>query len=335
MCMLLLVSFVGCGSKTSDTTTEVLRDSSIESSVSNEDKEILTDNTSIEELKQDALEENKEEAEIEEPKEGIIGAITKETTMVKTPAEPATVDCVKSILASMGISDFEIYDISAVDENGAAVQPEGKVSVSLTIPENLKGYTPETEEISVLYFDPERLIFTECATSVKGDYVYFETTHFSHYVLVLRARIQRPEGYNGEVISYLSMTSKGTYASHSYIIYVTKEGVFEGDSFKTLNSYVTWNIDGKELPIDLDNGDFIYNGALTPPFLTMYKLFGYQFYATKEQAEAADTVRGGAQDWDGVIVTANDYEFVANMHNTLKDITYKLGYDLNWLAPVD
>ena len=74
------------------------------------------------------------------------------------------------------VTKFVLYDISLVNNN-AKIQPNGKVKVSIPVPE---GY--DTSKI-VVYRVSEDGTKTKLDVTVKDGYITFETDHFSNYVV--------------------------------------------------------------------------------------------------------------------------------------------------------
>ncbi|MCH5324197.1 MAG: leucine-rich repeat protein [Eubacterium sp.] len=71
-----------------------------------------------------------------------------------------------------------VYEITLIDSYGDAVQPDGEVTVLILIPEAWK----TAEEIYVYYRD-ESGNLTDMNAYIYGDYIVFNTTHFSEYVV--------------------------------------------------------------------------------------------------------------------------------------------------------
>lgn len=71
---------------------------------------------------------------------------------------------------------FSVFDL-ALESGGVRVQPNGKVTVSIPIPE---GY--ERGRLAIYYID-ENGVKTELPCAVDGDTITFETDHFSTYVV--------------------------------------------------------------------------------------------------------------------------------------------------------
>lgn len=72
-------------------------------------------------------------------------------------------------------ADYVAYDITLSQENGAIVQPDGTVSISIGLPEGW-------ENVEVYHVDGDRM--EKMPTTVENGYAVFTTTHFSVYVLV-------------------------------------------------------------------------------------------------------------------------------------------------------
>ena len=73
--------------------------------------------------------------------------------------------------------DYELYNISFV-KNDTTVQPNGKVTVSIPIPKGMKGDT------CVIYRQESDGTWTPLLAYVEGNYLVFETDHFSLYAIV-------------------------------------------------------------------------------------------------------------------------------------------------------
>ena len=71
------------------------------------------------------------------------------------------------------------YDISIADENGSAVAVEDKFTVKVLIPESLRGL----EDIRIAHIADDHTP-TDMKSTREGDYLVFETTHFSIYSIV-------------------------------------------------------------------------------------------------------------------------------------------------------
>ena len=80
------------------------------------------------------------------------------------------------------IADYDwrsavVYDIY-LEKDGQKVQPNGEVTVSIPVPDQMDG-----EQCSVLYIDDAGNVLDMHAVYLDG-YMVFTTNHFSHYVLV-------------------------------------------------------------------------------------------------------------------------------------------------------
>ncbi|MFC0233535.1 LPXTG cell wall anchor domain-containing protein [Vagococcus entomophilus] len=73
---------------------------------------------------------------------------------------------------------FELFDI-ALTSNGAAIEPTGKVTVSIPIP---AGYNKN--KLAVYYVAKDNAKLVDTQGKVVGNYFVFETDHFSQYALV-------------------------------------------------------------------------------------------------------------------------------------------------------
>lgn len=74
------------------------------------------------------------------------------------------------------------YDISIADADGTAVQPEGEITVTIPVSEELKA--AEGDAYAVYYFNPEDNSVQNMDCSASEDSVTFKTTHFSIYSVV-------------------------------------------------------------------------------------------------------------------------------------------------------
>lgn len=84
-----------------------------------------------------------------------------------------------SYVLSDKVNNFKAYDIF-LEVNSQKVQPNGKVKISLLIPEEF-----DTENLVVYYVDGDNLVEYKVEIEKIGDnyYATFETDHFSIYVL--------------------------------------------------------------------------------------------------------------------------------------------------------
>lgn len=74
------------------------------------------------------------------------------------------------------------YNISIADADGTAVQPDGEITVTIPISEDLK--VADGNAYAVYYFNPEDNSVQNMDCSVSEDSVTFQTTHFSVYSVV-------------------------------------------------------------------------------------------------------------------------------------------------------
>ncbi len=81
-------------------------------------------------------------------------------------------------IAVRGYYDFVFYDIN-ITLNGQKVQPNKNVWVKLPIPDNY-----DETKTAIYYVNGENSKPEKMNSYVKDGYIYFETNHFSHYVLV-------------------------------------------------------------------------------------------------------------------------------------------------------
>lgn len=142
----------------------------------------------VEEPKEDPKEEVKEETK-EEPK---VLALVEKETKIKLDATTKNVpegtelkaEAVKSgkvyemvEKALENVNKFVLYDINLLSED-AKVQPEGKVKLSLPIPE---GY--DASKVKVVRITDEGKVI-DYETTVKDGFATIETDHFSNYAVV-------------------------------------------------------------------------------------------------------------------------------------------------------
>lgn len=109
------------------------------------------------------------------------GMIPDNTTMdIIEITSDATFDEIKSNLT--GIKNFKAFDIT-LKVNNANIQPNGKVKISIPIPENF-----DTSRLVVYRFEEDRAK-TEYQVKVANGYAVFETDHFSTYVLGEKSKL--------------------------------------------------------------------------------------------------------------------------------------------------
>lgn len=71
------------------------------------------------------------------------------------------------------------FDITLVNGNGDTVQPNGKMKVSVPLPEKYKGLN----NLGVYYIDSNAKA-EKLESKIENDCIIFETDHFSTYALV-------------------------------------------------------------------------------------------------------------------------------------------------------
>lgn len=91
---------------------------------------------------------------------------------VKDYKEDVLADAMKEIAEK-----YQAYDIS-ISSNGQTIQPNGMVTVRMRIPSGYK-----KEMIAVYYVDKKGNL-TLLKSTIDGDYIVFETNHFSVYAIV-------------------------------------------------------------------------------------------------------------------------------------------------------
>ncbi len=86
-------------------------------------------------------------------------------------------DSLTAVLNGNPLQDYQVYNISFV-KNDQTVQPSGKVQVQIPIPKGMKGNTCK------VYRKEEDGSWTMLQATVQGNYLVFETEHFSLYGVV-------------------------------------------------------------------------------------------------------------------------------------------------------
>jgi len=106
------------------------------------------------------------------------GVLPEGTTM-KAIAVTTGADYEKAKLALEGIGgSFRLYDITLLGTDGSTIQPNGKVKVSIPVPEGMK------EDLIAVYGINADGTKTLLESSVENGYVVFYTGHFSLYAIV-------------------------------------------------------------------------------------------------------------------------------------------------------
>lgn len=98
--------------------------------------------------------------------------------------------------------NYKAFDIS-IEANGEKVQPNGKVTVKLPLPE---GFDAETTKV---YYVDENGNKEEIESTTENGYIIFETDHFSEYVLVDEST-KHEHSYTGTVTKAPTCTEQGT-----------------------------------------------------------------------------------------------------------------------------
>lgn len=85
----------------------------------------------------------------------------------------------ETALADISYNEFVAFDITLVDSNGDTVQPNGKVKVSIPLPEKYKGLN----NLGIYYIDSNAKA-EKLESKIENNCITFETDHFSTYALV-------------------------------------------------------------------------------------------------------------------------------------------------------
>ena len=85
----------------------------------------------------------------------------------------------ETALANISYNEFVAFDITLVDGNGDTVQPNGKVEVSIPLPEKYKGLN----NLAIYYIDSNAKA-EKLESKIENNCIIFETDHFSTYALV-------------------------------------------------------------------------------------------------------------------------------------------------------
>ncbi len=85
---------------------------------------------------------------------------------------------VQIISEKFGETKSKIFDITPL-KDGVKVQPDGKVTVKIPIPEGFN-----SEKLIVVYIDSVNGTTQNLPTKIVGKFIEFETDHFSHYAVV-------------------------------------------------------------------------------------------------------------------------------------------------------
>jgi len=105
--------------------------------------------------------------------------VLPEGTTIKATAVTTGEDYEKAKLALEGISgSFRLYDITLLGTDGSTIQPNGKVKVSIPVPEGMK------EDLIAVYSINADGTKTLLESTIENGYVVFYTDHFSLYAIV-------------------------------------------------------------------------------------------------------------------------------------------------------
>lgn len=158
----------GCGKK-ADTTAETAE--STEAVVETETEETKPVITSV---------------SLEDADTGIMVEGMADASDVKIADVDADTDAsIKELAATDLTADIAAvasYDISIVNTDGDAVQPEGDITVTIPLTDELKN--ADGNAYAVYYFNPDDNTVQNMDCSVSEDNVTFQTTHFSVYSVV-------------------------------------------------------------------------------------------------------------------------------------------------------
>lgn len=131
----------------------------------------------------------KEDTETGVKLETTTGTLTKDvvltSTIIREVTNPVTKDTIRNISQKT-----TVYDINLLKDN-VKIQPNGKVKISLPIPE---GYDKTKLEIYRVDENGEK---TKYDVKVEGNYATFETDHFSIYVLADVTKNDTPNNNQG------------------------------------------------------------------------------------------------------------------------------------------
>jgi hypothetical protein len=73
-----------------------------------------------------------------------------------------------------------IYGLELLDQNGNPVDSfNGKIKVKVLIPADMRN----SSNLHMFWYDPDNGTLTDMNATVEGDYLVFETTHFSSYAI--------------------------------------------------------------------------------------------------------------------------------------------------------
>ncbi len=113
--------------------------------------------------------------------------LPNEVTLAVKSNDKQAVKNTETALADISYNEFVAFDITLVDGKGDTVQPNGKVEVSIPLPEKYKGLN----NLGVYYINSNAKA-EKLESKIENDCITFETDHFSTYALVA----EKEEGTN-------------------------------------------------------------------------------------------------------------------------------------------
>ena len=113
--------------------------------------------------------------------------LPNDVTLAVKSNDKQAVKNTETALADISYNEFVAFDITLVDGNGDTVQPNGKVEVSIPLPEKYKGLN----NLCIYYIDSNAKA-EKLESKIENNCITFETDHFSTYALVA----EKEEGTN-------------------------------------------------------------------------------------------------------------------------------------------
>ena len=109
------------------------------------------------------------------------------------------IESLRNIFESGSFGDVEaiaLSDLSLYDQNGMKITSfTGTVKIKIPIPQGFDG------DLHVYCYDPDGGTLTDMKAYIVGDYLVFETNHFSYYAVVQFAETVLPAASNATWIS--------------------------------------------------------------------------------------------------------------------------------------
>ncbi len=105
--------------------------------------------------------------------------LPNDVTLAVKSNDKQAVKNTETALADISYNEFVAFDITLVDGNGDTVQPNGKVEVSIPLPEKYKGLN----NLAIYYIDSNAKA-EKLESKIENNCIIFETDHFSTYALV-------------------------------------------------------------------------------------------------------------------------------------------------------